>query len=232
MQGLVVLLILMALAGPSDEIPPSPWPPEPPPLPPDEGGVVPAVLDLPPEGEEPPFDAVIPPIFEAEKVVPPDGMTDAQWLAGIDGIVSEIPKQGTFWQVTQGSTAGELAAALLQGAADTGANRIRLIKCMTMVPWNREHYAADAGRQTWGTLYDAEGVNLSSAWMPRHPSAMQALSNRQNPLRGVDEKGKQVGTGGYYGMLWIPNFTASPQMLVCNGAAQNPPNWLMGRLQG
>lgn len=232
MQGLVVLLILMALAGPSDELPPSPWPPEPPPLPPDEGGVVPAVLDIPPEGEEPPFDAVIPPIFEAEEVVPPDGMTDAQWLAAIDGIVSEIPTQEKFWAVKQGSSASALATALLPSSANTAANRVRLIKCMTSVPWNNEHYAADAGRGTWGTLFDVAGVNLSSAWMPRHPSAMQALANRQNPLRGVDDQGRQIGTGGYYGLLWIPKFTATPTTLICNGPANNPPGWLMGRLQG
>lgn len=232
MGGLAILLILLVLAG--DEAPPPPWPPEPePPLPPDEGGLIPAEMELPPEGEEPPFEAIIiPPVVPAEKVPPADGMTDAQWLAAVDALVSQAPRQGAFWQVTQGSTASGLASALLPSGTNTGSNRVRLIKCMTAVPWNRDHYAADAGRQTWGTLYDVEGVNLSPAWMPRHPSSMQALANRQDPPRGIDGQGNQVDSGGYYGMLWIPTFAATANALVCSGAGQTPPAWLMSRLQG
>ncbi len=231
MQALVILLILMALGGEAAPVPENgyPVPPEPPPFPPplipDENGFIPAVLPIP-NGLEPP----VPP-GPVDRPIPPD-MPDAEWLAGIDGIVSDIPKQDAFWLVTQGSTASELATALLPANANTGANRLRLIKCITAVPWNKEKYAADAGRGTWGTLYDVDGVNLSSAWMPRHPSAMQALANRQNPLRGIDDQGAQVGTGGYYGLLWIPNFTATANALVCNGSGQNPPPWLMTRLEG
>jgi hypothetical protein len=81
-------------------------------------------------------------------------------------------------------------------------------------------------------VYDVEGVNLSQAWMPRHPSAMQALANRQNPLRGITMTGQQIGTGGYYGLLWIPTFVATKDTLACAGAGQGPPQWLMSRLQG
>lgn len=227
MGAVVILAILLALGGGNGE--PVPAPPPLPPVPeppPDDGGLVLTGQKIPKEGEP----DIAPGPIDAEKL--DDGMSDAEWLANVDGLVSQIPKKGAFWEVGQGTSATELAASLLPGSSNTGANRIRLIKCMTAVPWNFEKYAADAGRQTWKYLYDVNGKNLSQAWMPRHPSAVQAISNRENPLRGIDEQGGQVGPGGYYGLVWIPDFTANANALVCSGSKQQPPPWFLSRLRG
>lgn len=227
MGGIAFALLLMMIAGGDDDegaaLPDGVRPP-----PDEDDDLVFTGMKIPPVGE-PDVDWVEPP------VIPPDddGMSDAEWLAGLAGLVSEVPKQNTFWMVRAGTTASQLARDLLAGVADTNANRVRLIKCLTMVPWNRQHYASTGGEKTWGTLYNIDdGTNLSAAWMPRHPSAMQELANRMNPVRGIDEGGGQVGVGGYYGLLWIPPFTATQQTLACNGGAASPPPWLMQRIGG
>ena len=158
-----------------------------------------------------------------------DGMTDEQWLAGVDSLISDAPQQGRFFLIKQGLSVSHLAAALL-GNANSGARRLALIKCLTRVPWNWDRFAADAGRGTWGTLYDVDGLNISPAWLPRNPPAVQLLAARENVPRGVDGVGGQLGAGGYYGLIWVPTFQFIGENLVCTGENQAPPDWLTSRL--
>lgn len=172
------------------------------------------------------------PIIDAKKLEPlPD---DSKWLGDVEALVRDAPvpgQGGYFWAIKPQGDPGylngsQLARRLLTGASDTGSNRLRLLKCMTRVDWNANLYASTNHPTGWGTLYDVEGQNLSAAWLPRHAPAVQYLANHQYPPRTIGESAAHIPglPQGYFGLLWIPKWTASASALQCN--AEGPPAWL------
>lgn len=151
------------------------------------------------------------------------------YLQDLDDLISETPVGGRFWQITSGTSASNLAATLLKAKGiNTGANRVRLIKCLTQIPWNRQRYTAAHPASSWGTLYDVNGENLSAAWLPRHAPAVQLLAMRESPPRTIDGTGKWIGGGSdtYFALLWLPAIQAGPQgTLICDPNS-SPPDWL------
>lgn len=183
-----------------------------------------------------PFEKALLPIPSGEPDVdwqprPVQPVNDAKWLADIDALVSLTPKKGRFYKIETGVTAAAIAHALLVGDQDFGANRVRLIKCLNR-GWNLNLYGSTGGQQTWGDLYDDDqGRNLSAAFLPRHASAVQSMANRHYPERNISGEGAKLdGPGGHYGLLWIPEFTATANALVCPSDV-NPPAWLLDALE-
>jgi hypothetical protein len=170
-----------------------------------------------------------PVILEPMPVVPPDDDDDdAQWLAQVAQLISDTPKPGRFYQIRQGDTMSAIAGEAL-GASNKGSNRVALIKCCTRVPWNRELYVSNRYAQSWGTMFNVDGENLSASFLPRNASAPQALASRTMPERTIDGSGNYTtGQTGYYGLLWIPTFAASNLGVNCQ--PNDPPAWLMGAL--
>lgn len=167
-------------------------------------------------------------ILDVVPVVPPDDDDDAAWLASVEELISDTPRAGRFYQIRQGDTMSAIAGEAL-GGSNKGSNRVALIKCCTRVLWNRDLYVAARFAQSWGTMFDVNGENLSPAFLPRNASAPQALASRTMPERTIDGGGNYVsGQTGYYGLIWIPTFAASNMGVNCT--PNDPPNWLISAL--
>jgi hypothetical protein len=64
--------------------------------------------------------------------------------------------------------------------------------------------------------------------MPRNDNAINAMANGNYPTRSVamDNAAHLPGTPqGSFGLLWIPQFTATANSFVMGAA--NPPPWLL-----
>lgn len=157
---------------------------------------------------------------------------DSEYIAKVDALISKTAKEKHFFQITSGGpNASQMAAAVLQArGANTGPNRLRLIKCMTMIPYNRKRYTAEHPATSWGLAYNVGNKNLSAAWLPRHAPAAQLLAEKKSPPRTISISGS--GNGGYYAVLWIPKIILVGGQLVCNPDAEGPPQWLMNAIGG
>lgn len=162
-------------------------------------------------------------------VIPAEPEDDSEWLAAVDSLFADVPTPGRFYRIQAGDTMSALAGEAL-GGANTGSNRLALIKCLTRVPWNDALYVSDRHPGGWGTLYDVDGRNLSAAFLPRHASAVQELAQRREPPRTINMVGDYLGFGptGYFGSLWFPSFTANQNAVVCSPG--DPPAWLLNAL--
>lgn len=163
-------------------------------------------------------------------------MSDQEWLDAVDALIHDAPVAGSFYRVRSGSdgglNAGNIARRILDGPANTGSNRLNYIKCMTRVGWNNAHYASTNYSQDYGgNLYNADGLNLSAAWLPRHAPAIQLIADRRMPPRTINAAGEYIvgQPTGYYGLLWLPEVQISGSTVACNEGSQ-PPGWLMGAL--
>ena len=160
----------------------------------------------------------------------PDPDDDDAWLGTVDALVSPVPRPNAFYRIKTGDTASGIAGQALLGN-NNGSNRVRLIKCMTRVSWNDTLYASTRHPASWGTLFDVNGENLSAAFLPRNASAVQFLAQKKMPPRTITASGGYVGQGptGYFGLLWIPPFQATPNAVACQETG--PPNWLISKLE-
>ncbi len=153
------------------------------------------------------------------------------WLDRVDALVWDEPRPGGFYKIRPGDTASGIAGRALM-ANNTGSNRVALIKCMTRALWNDELYASNRHPQSWGTMFDVDGENLSAAFLPRHASAVQFMAERRMPPRTILPDGGYDGEGptGSFGLLWIPVFLSSKDAVACEGT--DVPPWLRAGLSG
>lgn len=159
---------------------------------------------------------------------------DNEYLQAVDALISDVPKADRFYRISAGSpsastAAGELLAAM---GANTGSNRVRYIKCITQIPWNKLLYASTRTADTWGTMFDVDGKNLSAAWLPRNAPAMQALARKEMPERTIAANGSSAGEGSYYGLVWLPKPKLVAGEVVCYPNTAQPPEWLRDAIGG
>ncbi len=162
-----------------------------------------------------------------------NGMTNEEWLARVQTLIhfDDDPQQAAFYQITGGGPGADSIAGMMlaRSGNDTGANRIRLVKCIEQSQWN-ELYMSARPASSWGTAYNIMGRNLATAWLPRHESAIQAIANRRMPVRGINEQGGQVNGGAHFGLIWIPRFNAGDGFVACTDVDREPPGWFMGEI--
>lgn len=162
-------------------------------------------------------------------VVPPE---DDTWIKDVAALITEFPTAAHFYQLYKnGPTASEVARTVLMAhGLNSGSNRIALIKCMTQIPFNQNHYASTREAKTWGTQFNVGGQNLSAAWMPRHEPAMQLLAMKQRVPRNINEGGAWLGGAAKYGLIWIPRINDIQGKVICDPLAESPPAWLLDNL--
>jgi hypothetical protein len=125
-------------------------------------------------------------------------------------LLSDTPTLGKYYLIKNGDVAlganGVLAKALDGAAvgADTGGNRLALLKLMTLSPWNRTLYARTNTTANWPAYTNADGQNLGAAWLPRHQSAISKIASGEMPKRNISSTGVKQGTGSSYALLWFP----------------------------
>lgn len=189
-----------------------PWPQQPPwqlPLGMDEAHrclwseiiLIIAELDIPPEtAEVKPVDVLTPLIADsptpgkffliqnANNACPPGGSNKPYcWYA--EG------KNGIFAQALR-----KIDAA--RGANANGHNYIKL--CTTAGYWNANLYGRTGQSTTWPAYLKVDGVDIGTAWLPRHENAIATMINGKMPRRTINASGQKVGSGSSYGLLWIP----------------------------
>lgn len=187
------------------------------------------------EGVEP-DQAPGPIVFEKKAVVQDDAEAALEeYRNKLEALISQAPTAEHFYQIYNGGpNASTIAGDILSAHnANTGQNRVRLIKCMTQIPWNKKRYTSKRKSSSWGTLYDVNEENLSAAWLPRHAPAVQLLAETVSPPRTITPGGAWVqGQGTYYALLWIPKIKVVSGELVCDPLAEGPPAWLLDRIGG
>lgn len=173
------------------------------------------------------------PIDKKKLVVPDvDEEEDDSWVADLSALITEQPTPEHFYQVYKdGPLASTIAGQVLAARGiNTGSNRVALIKCMTQIAWNWDRYASTRVAESWGTMFNVDGRNLSAAWMPRHDPAMQLLAMKKRVPRNINEAGAWLGGSAKYGLIWIPRIESIQGKVICNPAAESPPAWLLSQL--
>ena len=180
---------------------------------------------------------VVPPVDEEEEEEQEEEeeeQEDTTWIPNLEALIADTPKANRFYQLYKnGPLAADVARTVLSAAGiNTGSNRVALIKCMTLIPWNQDHYSSTRTAQSWGTMFNVDGLNLSAAWMPRHDPAMQLLAMKQRVPRNINEAGGWLGGESKYGLIWIPRINDIQGKVICDPLAEGPPAWLLNALQG
>jgi hypothetical protein len=168
--------------------------------------------------------------IDKKELLPPDDT----FIKQLEALVPSTPTANRFFHVFQGGpNASDLARTVLSAAgANSGSNRVALIKCMTQIPWNDRLYASTREAASWGTMFNVAGKNLSAAWMPRNANALPMMGAKQLPNRNIAPNGSWLGgEGTSYGLVWIPKIQTISGKLVCDPLAEGPPAWLTDALK-
>lgn len=179
-------------------------------------------LPLPPEDEEsteeeeaedakekeeeeggPPKRLPIPTIVPDEDELPEDAIPpEPSPMDILDPLLSDEPRPGTLFVMKFGhynfSTIVKKALnEVVPGSGESSSARLKLMKCMSMSPWNRKLYGV-AG--DWTNNFKAytspDDISIRQAWLNKSDNAVDKILSGQKPLG--------QGHGSSYGLLWIP----------------------------
>lgn len=127
----------------------------------------------------------------------------------LQAFVSDEPRPGFFYQVQDGDTLPDVAAAALESVGDfTDEQLEQYIFCISSGPrWNVRKYSTPSTSKSFGNalLVPGLGRGIRVAFLPRNDDALDAMLEGRMPLMTVDARtGAPIGDHGAFGLLWLP----------------------------
>lgn len=147
--------------------------------------------------------------------------------------VADDPTPNHFYQVQEGDTLPDVAAAALRTivARPTREQIRQYIFCISSGPrWNVRTYATPSTSKSFGSdlLVPGKGFGLRVAFLPRNDDALDAmLEDGRLPQMTTDPRtGAPSGDFGQFGLLWLP--PVDPEALGAGEVTCAPYSWSDG----
>jgi len=131
----------------------------------------------------------------------------------LDDLLSDTPIPGHFFKVTKKIRAalgkkgitGRALDAAEPGAGSNSRNRLEYLHCMTGDPrWNLPLYGSSRTTDKYPAWAGVGGQTLWAAFMGRNKNAIKSILEARMPERNIDDAGNKLGSGPFFGLLWLP----------------------------